>query len=209
MTAVNKWSGYEARILRESLRMSMRVFAEHLGVSTRTISKWEHCGRGRRPRPELQAALDTVLHHASPQERERFFDAVGWLDHSVGCELNRRHFRLEAVGPRWAAGVTIDGTLPRARLVHLQQVTRYLDELRQQDEVEVCAYLDRCLAACQRQDGDEGPARAMPSTLALLAAMDAVSREVRTAVRRQVLGRAGRAAEFMGWLYRGSYSGLW
>ncbi|MGH3941218.1 MAG: helix-turn-helix domain-containing protein [Pseudonocardiaceae bacterium] len=41
LTTVPRWSGAEARALREAKRMSIREFAEHLGVSERMISKWE------------------------------------------------------------------------------------------------------------------------------------------------------------------------
>ncbi|WP_018785312.1 DNA-binding transcriptional regulator [Micromonospora sp. CNB394] len=41
MTTVQKWTGRETRMLRHALRMSIRDFAEHLGVSERTVSKWE------------------------------------------------------------------------------------------------------------------------------------------------------------------------
>jgi transcriptional regulator with XRE-family HTH domain len=62
--------------LRQALRLSVRNFAEDLGISPRTISKWEAGGAARCPRPELQAALDTALGRASDEERARFEDAV-------------------------------------------------------------------------------------------------------------------------------------
>ena len=41
--------------------MSVRVFAAHLGVAVRTVSKWESLGIHTRPRPDTQAILDTAL----------------------------------------------------------------------------------------------------------------------------------------------------
>ncbi|SCE77546.1 Helix-turn-helix domain-containing protein [Micromonospora echinospora] len=72
MTTVQTWTGRETRALRHALRMSIRDFAEHLGVSERTVSKWE-AGRGEiHPRPEMQSALDTALSRAPNDAVSRF-----------------------------------------------------------------------------------------------------------------------------------------
>jgi transcriptional regulator with XRE-family HTH domain len=76
MTRVQTWTGREARALRHALRMSVRDFAEHLGVNQRTISKWESGRATVRPRPELQAALDTALCRAPEDVAGRFDDVV-------------------------------------------------------------------------------------------------------------------------------------
>lgn len=73
---VVRWTGHEARILRDALRMSVRGFAEHLGVSDRTVSKWEAGGSGHVPVPDSQALLDTALLRADIQAQERFHTAV-------------------------------------------------------------------------------------------------------------------------------------
>jgi transcriptional regulator with XRE-family HTH domain len=62
--------------------MTVRDFAEHLGVGPRTVSKWEAAGSAHRPRPELQAALDTVLARATPDQAERFLAQAGEADAS-------------------------------------------------------------------------------------------------------------------------------
>jgi len=66
------WTGEEAGALRRALRLSVRAYAEHLGVAVRTVSKWEQLGAGVQPRPDTQAILDTALDRASPAERLRF-----------------------------------------------------------------------------------------------------------------------------------------
>ncbi|WP_229400257.1 helix-turn-helix transcriptional regulator [Micromonospora okii] len=76
MTTVQKWSGREARELRHALRMTIRDFAEHLGVSERTVSKWEAGREAVQPRPELQATLDTALRRASDEAVSRFTAAT-------------------------------------------------------------------------------------------------------------------------------------
>ena len=76
MITVNRWSGRETRLLRHALRLTVRDFAEDLGVSPRIFSKWEAGGAAHEPRPELQRALDTTLARASEEERSRFAEVV-------------------------------------------------------------------------------------------------------------------------------------
>lgn len=72
MTTVHRWTGLEARSLRLSLRMSVRSFAEHLGVGVRTVSKWEKLREATVPRPDTQAILDTALAQADTATLLRF-----------------------------------------------------------------------------------------------------------------------------------------
>jgi transcriptional regulator with XRE-family HTH domain len=58
---VGKWTGQEASALRQALRLTIRDFAEHLGVAERTVAKWEAGGSAMVPVLVMQAALDTVL----------------------------------------------------------------------------------------------------------------------------------------------------
>ncbi|MFI1934907.1 helix-turn-helix domain-containing protein [Streptomyces sp. NPDC020330] len=72
MATVHRWTGLEARALRLALRMSVRVFAAHLGVGVRTISKWEKLLSSTEPRQDTQAILDTALARAEPAVHLRF-----------------------------------------------------------------------------------------------------------------------------------------
>ncbi|MFD3402178.1 helix-turn-helix domain-containing protein [Kribbella sp. NPDC058693] len=69
---VQTWSGREVRVLRESQRLSIREFAQRIGVSERMVSRWEAGGGSIRPRPINQEGLDTLLATASADERSRF-----------------------------------------------------------------------------------------------------------------------------------------
>ena len=69
---VTRWTGLEIRALREAMRMSVRDFGEHLGVSDRMVSKWEAGGIDLCPRSENQQLLDSCLTIASPVVRQRF-----------------------------------------------------------------------------------------------------------------------------------------
>ena len=72
MPMVRLWTGREARALRGALRLSVRAFAEHLGVAPRTVSKWERLGEATRPHPDTQAILDTALARADTDVQIRF-----------------------------------------------------------------------------------------------------------------------------------------
>lgn len=80
VVTVQRWSGREARLLRDALRMSLRDFAAYLGVSDRTVSNWEAGGAGHQPRAESQGILDTALGRAPDDARTRFAEALGMSD---------------------------------------------------------------------------------------------------------------------------------
>ncbi|HEY9473837.1 MAG TPA: hypothetical protein VIS06_08295, partial [Mycobacteriales bacterium] len=56
-----RWSGLEARALREAKRMSVREFAAHLGVNVGAVSGWEKRGARAQLRYETQQMLDADL----------------------------------------------------------------------------------------------------------------------------------------------------
>lgn len=72
MTTIRKWTGRESHALREAMRLSQRDFGNDLGISGRSISKWEAADVEFVPRPESQAILDTKLRQVSDEVRERF-----------------------------------------------------------------------------------------------------------------------------------------
>jgi transcriptional regulator with XRE-family HTH domain len=72
VATVHHWSGLEAHALRLALRMSVRAFAEHLGVAVRTVSKWDKLAAATEPRPDTQAILDTALARADAAVHLRF-----------------------------------------------------------------------------------------------------------------------------------------
>jgi transcriptional regulator with XRE-family HTH domain len=90
---VARWTGQEASALRQALRMTIRDFADHLGVAERTVAKWEAGGLAMVPVPVMQAALDTVLTRAPDEPRA---DSGCSLPHS-GTLL-----RLPGALKRWA-----------------------------------------------------------------------------------------------------------
>lgn len=74
---IQRWTGRESRALRHALRLSVRTFAQHLGVSDRAVSKWEADDGARAPGPESQAILDTAYGRAEAGVQERFWESLG------------------------------------------------------------------------------------------------------------------------------------
>ncbi|WP_146604999.1 Tat pathway signal protein [Jiangella anatolica] len=56
--------------------MSVRDFAEHLGVAIRTVSKWENRGENIALQPGTQSMLDVALERSPDDVRSRFSDLV-------------------------------------------------------------------------------------------------------------------------------------
>ncbi|TQF04584.1 hypothetical protein E6W39_23080 [Kitasatospora acidiphila] len=95
MATVHRWTGLEAAALRAALRMSMRVFAEHLGVAPRTVAKWEKHRADTEPYSDNQAILDTALARASPAVHMRFEVFLSEAGQATGQAP-----RVTAAGPR-------------------------------------------------------------------------------------------------------------
>ena len=72
MTVISVWTGREARLLREALRLSQREFAAALGIAARTVAQWDRVGVGITPRPEFQQMLDVALDRAPDRAVSRF-----------------------------------------------------------------------------------------------------------------------------------------
>lgn len=71
MDVVATWTGGLASTLRVAWRMTIEEFADKLGVSVRTISKWE-ADHDFRPPLSMQQILDAALDQAPADVRTRF-----------------------------------------------------------------------------------------------------------------------------------------
>jgi DNA-binding XRE family transcriptional regulator len=202
MAEVDRWTGRETRLLRHALRLTVRDFAEDLGVSPRTVSKWEAGGADHEPRPELQRALDTLLGRATGAEQVRLREAlsgtISGSPHTGGLP------QTPAVSSP-VSGMAAPGTftgLPVASADQLRTIGQLVAEARGRAEVELVGFFAARIEACQVRDGSYGPVEALPSTLSVIAAIDLAAREVARVTRRDLLTLAARGAEFAGWLYR-------
>jgi transcriptional regulator with XRE-family HTH domain len=68
---VDTWTGALAATLRQAYHYSQQAFAERLGVSPRTVAKWEACPTLRQE-PEQQQILDLHLWQAPDHVKARF-----------------------------------------------------------------------------------------------------------------------------------------
>jgi transcriptional regulator with XRE-family HTH domain len=173
MATVQRWSGQETRLLRHAMRLTVRAFAEDLGVCVRTVSKWEATGPALTPRPELQAALDTMLRRAGDEERERFHATAGTASETLSTSpLETQHVVAAVADAR-----------------------RYLDSA-------AVDYFRRQLALLMADDGRRGADVVLPLLLGMLGAIQGQANELRPEVRRDLLAVAADTAEFAGRLYR-------
>jgi transcriptional regulator with XRE-family HTH domain len=96
VATVHHWTGLEARALRLALRLPVRAFAEHLGVGTGTVSKWERLLTSTVPRPDTQAILDTALARADAAVHLRFETHLS----EAGRPASGPGRRVTVAGPR-------------------------------------------------------------------------------------------------------------
>src|ERR1700760_3424944 len=71
MQATATWTGARADALRRALGMTNESFAEHLGVSVRTVAYWRK-RRDMVPQQQMQDILDTALDRAPGPAKEKF-----------------------------------------------------------------------------------------------------------------------------------------
>lgn len=76
VATVRQWTGHEARALRQAKRMSVRQFADHLGLTAAAVSNWERRGEQARLRYETQQILDIDLARSADDVRQRFDRSV-------------------------------------------------------------------------------------------------------------------------------------
>ncbi|MEU7525980.1 helix-turn-helix transcriptional regulator [Saccharothrix sp. NPDC042600] len=82
------------------------------------------------------------------------------------------------------------------------QLAAAMDDAHRYLDSTVVEYFRRQLAACKADDGRLGSHGTMPAVLGLLGAIEQHAREVKPAVRRELLAVGADIAEFAGWLYR-------
>ncbi len=72
MATVREWTGQEAHALRLATRVSVRDFAQLLGVATNSVNNWGKRGSAAKLRFETQQILDAYLIRVSKDDRSRF-----------------------------------------------------------------------------------------------------------------------------------------
>lgn len=140
--------------------------------------------------PTSAADFPTAADESAPPIEAGRTLRADWLHMS---DLERRAFLARVFGTM---------ALPALNLDELKHIAAALEDARRYLDGSVVDYFRRRLTACATDDGDHGPRRTLPVVLGLLAAIEHSARQVRPAVRRELLGVGAESAEFAGWLYR-------
>src|SRR5580658_5294618 len=71
MQVIATWTGGDADLLRQALRMTNESFAEYLGVAVRTVANWRKQPEII-PKPAIQETLDAALERAPDRAKAQF-----------------------------------------------------------------------------------------------------------------------------------------
>ena len=106
MPVIATWTGGDADLLRDSLRMTNESFAAHLGVAVRTVANWRK-QPGIIPKQVIQEALDTALERAPGRAKAQF---------ALLAERDRRAHRADSPGIRDPHASVTAGSSPSSAL---------------------------------------------------------------------------------------------
>lgn len=90
MQVMATWTGGDADLLRQSLRMTNESFAEYLGVAVRTVANWRKQPEII-PKPAIQETLDAALERAPDRAKAQF---------TLLAERGKRADRMDSPGIR-------------------------------------------------------------------------------------------------------------
>ena len=175
MTTIDRWTGREAKLLREALRLSVRDFAARLGVVNGLFVPID-------ADTVASSGLSTLLDELA---------TTGAVGDSAPAASEREQNR----------GVTA-AALSQLGLDEVQHVAVALDDAHRYLDGSVVDYFRRRLDACKGDDGNLGPRKALPVALGILGAIEQHGREVKPDVRCQLLSLGTDGSEFAGWFYR-------
>jgi tetratricopeptide (TPR) repeat protein/transcriptional regulator with XRE-family HTH domain len=228
MTALLRWSGREARLLREAMRMSVREFAAHLGYNDAAVSSWERRGENTRLRAQTQRDLDAALRLAGDETRDWFHRALHVVqvppaaepaaDAEPGTSPDRPADRTQSltvhVGPddlvvrldRQAmrhpqVGVVVDALVARA-LAGEPDVRAGRAVVASATEIDqIVDHLREQWHALVRTDNLLGPRHALAAVHTHLAVLADLLPATRGALRTDLLVLAARYGESAAWLH--------
>lgn len=170
MVQAREWTGFEAVALQEAMRLSVRQFAEKLGIDTTTINNWR-TGLGTvRPRNKTQQILDTTLRlHADQHDRDRFEAIVAAGEAAWRASRNRRS--TPTTEPVVSTATT--------RLQDFENATEIVQRMRKLHDNTVEEPVLTALEIALRDILDryelEGPIRLVPEALALRREVDSLT----------------------------------
>jgi tetratricopeptide (TPR) repeat protein len=206
VTVIDHWTGASATALRLAMRLSNERFAEHLGVSVRTVAKWR-AQPDMTPTPLLQQVLDTALERCDAATLERFTTiaagrAVGDFRHAEASaqavnvqdfrgdvsndeEMLRRQFLSTSAAALTGAvlpGIADSGKAPRLNVTNVTELETVTEAQRR---------LYHSLPARSIWSSVEGHLRLL---------IDLVRAPQSELVHRRVAALGGEAAGLLAWL---------
>ncbi|MGV9383593.1 helix-turn-helix domain-containing protein [Nonomuraea sp. NPDC003707] len=110
MATVVEWTGAEAAALRKALRLSVRAFADFVGVAVRTVAYWEDLGALTRPKQDTQALLDVALRRADDDAHRRLESLLTALGRSQSLSSGGSVERVKIGQPAPGRGSTPGGS---------------------------------------------------------------------------------------------------
>ncbi|GAA5154280.1 hypothetical protein GCM10023321_25830 [Pseudonocardia eucalypti] len=163
---------------RRNAGLTQEELAYRLGIDRSTVGRWE--GGATEPSVWLRPKLARLL----------------------GINRNELSSLLATDVPsRPLVEISDDEAIPVERdhfRLALDDARRYLDS-------SVVDSFHRQLEAHMTADGAKGPTSTLPAVLGVVSVVEQHAREVKPAVRRELLRVGARGAEFAGWLYRDAY----
>jgi len=99
MQVIAEWTGGHADALRQALRMTNESFADHLGISERTVANWRKWPE-MHPQPRMQEVLDATLERAPDRAKAQFALLVSEAYHAPDYQSDKaRSFQSDRATP--------------------------------------------------------------------------------------------------------------
>lgn len=199
MTIV-RWTGVESLALRDAMNLSVRDFADKLGVQARSVSLWERAGSDARISPACRRFLDTLEQQVDARTRARFEQLRGSTiqpePNSEDDDVNRRELiRLLATVTAGlpALMATLDGD-------ELDRVAGVAESPGRVDAATI-ANVEAILRAAMLQDDAVGARAVLDTVIAQRNLVRGFLPECPAVLRPRVLSLYGALTAFAGCLF--------
>jgi len=188
-------------------------FGGHCGVDHRKIRRWEEgacvpdlchqeviCDLFEVPWEEREQLGFGTPEHSHPSPTGRVPEVALVLD-KPAAELGRGIVMVNGQGAEPAVFGAVMG-LPMMGIDDLKHIAAAMDDARRYFDRRVIDYFRRQLHVCAADDGTRGPQQTLPKVLGIIGALERKIREVKPALRPELLVLGAQCSEFVGWLYR-------
>ena len=188
VNVIGTWTGREADILRQALRMTNEAFAVHLGVAVRTVANW----RNRPdivPQPAMQETLDSALERA-PDRVKAQFTLLLQADQITQTSVNGQQLAKDANGLGMEAGSPDD----QGRLLDVVHKPSRLDAATPK-------FLANVLAGQRHLEDALGPTAVLKPMALQLDAITRIFRDAAGPHRDALAHLVAEWTSYVGWLH--------